>query len=111
MPLAAIVSKPNKPELKEVLSGVLDWLRTNGYDVVVDEVSASYVSGLKTRARDQLASEKPAFVIVLGGDGTLLSAPGAVAHAGIPFLAGDVCCLALCTAVSLPGDRCNLVAV
>jgi NAD+ kinase len=111
MPLAAIVSKPNKPELKEVLSGVLDWLRTNGYDVVVDEVSASYVSGLKTRARDQLASEKPAFVIVLGGDGTLLSAARAVAHAGIPLLAVNLGSLGFLTEVSLPELYENLRSI
>jgi NAD+ kinase len=111
MPLAAIVSKPNKPELKKVLSGVLEWLGSNGYDVVVDEISGSYIPGLKVRKREQLASEHPEFVIVLGGDGTLLSAARAVVHARIPLLAVNLGSLGFLTEVSLPELYENLRSI
>ncbi len=111
MPLTAIVSKPNKPELKEVLSGVVAWLRSNGFDIVVDEVSSSYLPGLKTRRREELASEKPDFVVVLGGDGTLLSAARVVAHAGIPLLAVNLGSLGFLTEVSLPELYENLRSI
>ena len=39
MPTAAIISKPNKPELKELICGVVDWLEGHGYQVVLDPES------------------------------------------------------------------------
>src|SRR6185437_11616841 len=87
MPTVAIVTKPNKPEITEVLSGVIEWLEKHGYDVVLDPASAAYAHGHREVEREQLYKYKPEFVVVLGGDGTLLAAARAVAHAGIPLLA------------------------
>jgi NAD+ kinase len=101
MPTAAIITKPNKPELKDVLSGVIRWLEQHGYDVVIDPASGTYVSGYKQTERQQLHVFKPEFAVVLGGDGTLLAAARALAHAGIPLLAVNLGSLGFLTEVSL----------
>jgi NAD+ kinase len=101
MPSAAIISKPNKPELKELVSGVVDWLERHGYQVVLDPVSSSHVSGCECASRDQLHNYKLDFAVVLGGDGTLLAAARALAHAEVPLLAVNLGSLGFLTEISL----------
>lgn len=101
MPTVAIISKPNKPELKEVLSGVIDWLQGQGYEVVLDPDSAVYLSGYQQAPREELYTHKPEFAVVLGGDGTLLAAARALAHAGVPLLAVNLGSLGFLTEVGL----------
>jgi NAD+ kinase len=101
MPTVAIISKPNKPELKEVISGVVSWLERPGYEVVVDPDSKSYASGCKQSSREQLYTHNPEFAVVLGGDGTLLAAARGLAHAGVPLLAVNLGSLGFLTEVSL----------
>ena len=86
MKSVAIISKPSKAELAEIVPQLAKWLRADGYEVFVDEETAAYISGLEVVQRDQVASRKPEFVIVLGGDGTLLAAARAVSRAKIPIL-------------------------
>jgi len=47
---------------------------------VVDQETAKYASGCEVVSRDQLPSFPLSFVVVLGGDGTLLAAARAVAR-------------------------------
>jgi NAD+ kinase len=101
MPTAAIISKPHKPELKDVLCRVIEWLEQHGYGIVLDPPSAGYVSCPERLKREELHAQKPDFVIVLGGDGTLLAAARAVAHAGIPLLAVNLGSLGFLTEVTL----------
>ena len=101
MPTAAIISKPHKPELKDVLCRVIDWLEGHGYEIVFDPPSAGYVSCPERLQREELHAQKPDFVVVLGGDGTLLAAARAVAHAGIPLLAVNLGSLGFLTEVTL----------
>jgi len=101
MPTAAIISKPNKPELKEVISGVVDWLKGHGYEVILDPQSSEHVSDCKCASRDQLHNYKLDFAVVLGGDGTLLAAARALAHSQVPLLAVNLGSLGFLTEVSL----------
>jgi len=80
---AAIISKPGKAELAEIVPPLLAWFREHQYQVVVDPETAPHAPGLEVLARDRMASLPLNFVIVLGGDGTLLSAARSVARAGI----------------------------
>src|SRR5689334_16755093 len=101
MPVAAIISKPNKPELKEVISGVIEWLGKHGYEAVLDPASAEYCGGLRNASREELHSLKPEFAIVLGGDGTLLAAARALAHSHVPLLAVNLGSLGFLAEVAL----------
>jgi NAD+ kinase len=97
----AIMSKPLQPALERVAPEVIDWLKRHGYNVLVDEETAAYISGFPALARDQLADNKPEFVLVLGGDGTILSAARALAEAKIPVLGVNLGTLGFLTEVSL----------
>jgi NAD+ kinase len=81
-----IASKPNKPELANIVPGLLDWFHKHEYKIVVDPETSFYAPGIETLSREAMGSRPLNFVVVLGGDGTLLSAARAVAKAGIPVL-------------------------
>ena len=98
---AAIISKPSKPELAEVVPRLLAWLHAHGYRVMVDRETAPFARGVRAVARDKMAGKKPGFVIVLGGDGTMLSAARSVARAGIPILGVNLGSLGFLTEVPL----------
>jgi NAD+ kinase len=95
----AILSKPAKPELSQILPGLLSWFEKHGYRIVIDHETAVYVSGPEVVRREELAGRKLDFVVVLGGDGTLLSASRAVAKSGIPVLGVNLGSLGFLTEV------------
>ncbi len=82
----AIISKPGRPELCDVLPVLEKWLQERNYAVVVDEESAVYFSASDVMARSELAARSPKLALVFGGDGTLLSAARAVSEAGTLIL-------------------------
>lgn len=98
---AAIISKPGKPELAEVVPPLMQWLQARQYRVVVDRETAPFAQEAAEMARDQMGSQPLDFAIVLGGDGTLLSAARALAKAGIPILGVNLGSLGFLTEVPL----------
>ncbi len=101
MKIAAIVSKPAKAELTEIVPEVLSWLAANGYRVYIDQQTAAYQTNEFVVPRSEIARYQPEFVLVLGGDGTLLSAARAVGDSGIPLLAVNLGSLGFLTEVRL----------
>jgi len=105
MPLAAILSKPQKPELTAILPELRAWLEKRGWTALMDEESAGYLKStgaeIEFTARDQMAAHKPDLAIVLGGDGTLLAAARALAHADVPLLSVNLGSLGFLTEVPL----------
>lgn len=97
-----IISKPAKPELAQILPKLFEWFRTHGYQIVIDRETAAYSSGPEVIDRDQMAARPLDFVVVLGGDGTLLSTSRVVARAGIPVLGVNLGSLGFLTEVPLP---------
>jgi NAD+ kinase len=111
MKTVAIVSKPDKPELHHLLPEVLGWFHQRAYRVWVDEETAAYMTDLsglrqgdgspRRLRRGEIAQNKPDFVLVLGGDGTLLSAARAASSAGIPIMGVNLGSLGFLTEVPL----------
>jgi NAD+ kinase len=97
----AIVSKPQKEELVRLLPDLIQWLRERGYEPLLDEESGKYTSAAPTVERAQLPTWEPALVIVLGGDGTLLSVARIFAATGTPILSVNLGYLGFLTEVRL----------
>jgi len=98
---AAIISKPGKPELTQVVPPLVEWLQAHQYKVVVDRETATYAQGTAVAAREEIGSRPLTFAIVLGGDGTLLSAARALAHTGVPIMGVNLGSLGFLTEVPL----------
>ena len=97
----AIISKPAKPELAQILPPLFDWFAQHEYKVLIDRETAVYAPGPELVDREQLGSRPLDFVVVLGGDGTLLSTSRAVARAAIPVLGVNLGSLGFLTEVPL----------
>ena len=111
MKSVAIISKPSKPELASLLPELLDWFRKRNYTLYLDEETAGYTNGEAVVPRTQIGQKHPGFALVLGGDGTLLSAARAVAHEGVPILAVNLGSLGFLTEVPLNEMYATLEAV
>jgi len=94
-----IISKPDKPELSEILPRLYQWFDQRAYRIVTDPESALYASGREVVKRADFAGLPLDFVVVLGGDGTLLSTSRVVAQAGIPVLGVNLGSLGFLTEV------------
>jgi NAD+ kinase len=97
----AIISKPGRPELSEALPVLEKWLQQRNYTVVVDEESGAYFPASEAMARSEMAARAPSLALVLGGDGTLLSAARAVAKAGTLILGVNLGTLGFMTELAL----------
>src|SRR2546423_2048363 len=118
MKRAAIISKQGKPELGNVVREVVAWLIEHKYTIIGDAITREFCPQCEPAEREQLTEKKPDFVIVLGGDGTLLSAARNVACAGIPILGVNLGSLGFLTEIkqaeiiealeALHGGRCGV---
>jgi NAD+ kinase len=98
---AAIISKPGKPELAATIPELLRWFALRGYLVYIDRETAAYYGAANVVARSEIAQHNPEFVLVLGGDGTLISAARAIGSSEIPLLAVNLGSLGFLTEVRL----------
>lgn len=95
-----IISKPDAERGKTVVPGLLQWLANKGVETVYDDVTAGYAG--RHDGVDRSAVPKGCqFVIVLGGDGTLLSAAAAIGEREIPLFAVNLGSLGFLTAITV----------
>jgi NAD+ kinase len=98
---AGIICKPNRDLVSSVAPALLEWLRERKIDVFVDVETRACID-LPAPALERTAlSERIALLIVLGGDGTLLSAARALGSHRIPILAVNLGGLGFLTSVTL----------
>ena len=95
-----VISKPAVPAAADIVPKLLAWLEARGIRVRYDEVTAVYAAragGLQRRE----VPEGCDLVIVLGGDGTLLSAARAIGSRQIPLFAVNLGGLGFLTAIAI----------
>jgi len=98
---AAIISRPSRPEVAQILPDLLTWLAGHDYRIVIDPQTANYVEGPEVVPRADMASSALDIVVVLGGDGTLLSAARVTAAIDVPLLGVNLGSLGFLTEVPL----------
>ena len=101
MTRVAIVSKPNREELARLLPELVAWLREHDFDPLLDDEGGKYTSAAPWVNRSDLPAHNPGLVIVLGGDGTLLSVARIFASYGTPILSVNLGFLGFLTEVKL----------
>jgi len=98
--VAGIMSKPGIPHATAIVTDLLRWLEQHGLEARYDTETARYLGRSDGLARPDVP-EGTQLVIVLGGDGTLLSAARAVKGRPIPVLPVNLGGLGFLTAISL----------
>ena len=94
-----IIAKPDVRQTDELLPALLDWLAARSVGVRLDRDAAGYL-GKEGLDREHVP-DGCQLVIVLGGDGTLLSAARAIGGRDIPLFAVNLGGLGFLTAISV----------
>src|SRR5438067_3504194 len=95
-----IISKPKIAHAVDIVCGLLEWLEERGIGYRCDEQTAEYADLTEHYSREQLPEETD-LVVVLGGDGTLLSAARVVAGRDIPLFAVNLGRLGFLTSITV----------
>jgi NAD+ kinase len=83
-----IICKTGVPEPSEILKGLLPWLTQKGYEIHID-IETAFILNIEGTPRSQIPSLSD-IIIVLGGDGTMLSVCRLVGDKGVPILGVNI---------------------
>lgn len=106
MKRVGIIGKQNKPEVLTRTGDLLEWLLSKGVDVYIEEGVKEFLSPhlsgpqLKSIKREEIPSQTE-MVIVLGGDGTLLSVARLMGKNEVPILGVNLGGLGFLTEITL----------
>ncbi len=104
---AGIISKPGVPAAAELVPKLLAWLAERGIAVRYDDETAVYAGTHDGMRRDQVP-EGADLIIVLGGDGTLLSAARVIGAREVPLFPVNLGGLGFLTAITIDEIYPNL---
>jgi NAD+ kinase len=96
-----IVMKPHWPEAREVLRQLIPWLKGKDCEVVLDIETATLAGAEETGLAKADVSRAADLVVVLGGDGTLLSVARLVEFGEVPILGVNLGGLGFLTEITL----------
>lgn len=97
-----IIAKQNKPEAVAISRQLIQWLKPKGVEVYLEEVlgKAVNLNSQTTVKREEIPAHVE-MIIVLGGDGTLLSVARLVGHHQVPILGVNLGGLGFLTEITL----------
>lgn len=101
------VIKPHAPGVEAVLSGLVDYLEEKGVLSVLEDAAARKLGRARGVPREALP-ERVELVVVLGGDGTLLSVAHKAAKAGVPVMGVNLGRLGFLTEIPVSEARLTL---
>ncbi len=100
MKCIGIIAKHTDPRAESIVSDLARWLGERGREVAFDRETAALLGRSDGVVRSSLP-EHSDFLVVIGGDGTLLSAARVVGGSGRPILGVNLGGLGFMTAVTL----------
>ena len=102
MTRVGLVAKPDAAEAQRVVRQLVEWLAARGLTVVLEKETAALApsASVTSASKADLPGQVDA-LIVLGGDGTLLSMARAVGDLGVPILGVNLGVLGFLTATTL----------
>ena len=100
MKTIGILTKPKFPDVKHILTDLVAWLRERKKEVVFDAKTAALIGESASHPKTQLATRSD-MVLVLGGDGTMLSAARLLEERAVPILGVNMGGLGFLTEITL----------
>jgi len=98
---AGIVSKPIKETICSVVPPLIAWLHERKIEVLIDNETQDCIGAVTPAVEREVMAGKVDLIVVLGGDGTLLSAARALGSHKVPILAVNLGGLGFLTSVTL----------
>ena len=95
-----VFCKPKAPSATDILGRLIPWLRKQKYHVFLDEGTAAIINETSSHEKKEI-SQQADLLIVLGGDGTLLSVARVAHPHNIPILAVNLGSLGFLAEISI----------